>query len=131
MKTITLLVLPVILLLSFASSAGVNAEGEKFSAPIGEWVNEVIQSDGDLINTRLTITPDHKFTGVKYINGKHNWSYGGTWSMSGREFTWVYEQSSIPSLVGYVDVDVVLQVDKLVLKMRAVNDEVYTFIRVR
>jgi hypothetical protein len=131
MKTITPLVLLITLFFSTAASAGSNSTQTPNGTPIGEWVIDAILSNGDKISVRTTITANFEFSGTKYINGKHNWSYAGTWSMSEQALTYIYHQSSIPSLVGFVDVDVVLQVDEFVFKFRAVNGEVYTYIRVQ
>lgn len=50
--------------------------------------------------------------------------------MSEQEFTYVYQQSCIRSVVGYLDVDVVLQMDEFVFKVRTLNGVVYTYIGV-
>ena len=131
MRTITLLAFLITLFFSTAASSGTSSTLTPNGSPIGEWVIESTQLNGDEIKVRTTIASNFKFRGIKYINGKHNWSYAGTWSMSGQELTYVYRQSSIPSLVGLVDVDVVLQVDEFVFKVRAANGEVYTYIRLQ
>jgi len=131
MKTITLLVLPVILLLSFASSAGISAESRKYSAPIGEWVIEKKQISGNIIEVRLSVSDDRKFSGTMYVNGVVGWKFSGAWVLQGNKFTYIYKESTIEMAENYQDTDIIISVDNLSYKFQSEKTgEVDVFMRV-
>jgi hypothetical protein len=131
MKTITLLVLPLILFLSFASSAGVSVESKNYRAPIGEWVIEEEQS-GSTVRVRMTITNDHRFSGVSFVDEVLSWTYSGVWKMSGDEFTYIYKESSIPLPENFEDTDIIISVDDFSFKSQSkMKGSIFTYIRVR
>ena len=131
MKTITLIALSIAILFSVSAWAGSNAQ-KTTKAPVGEWVYESTRSTGDVVTARMTVTADGKFSGIRTLNGRLEWTYSGVWRIAGNEFTYVFQESENQLPANFEDTDIILSITEFSAKFQAKSTgEIITFMRVR
>lgn len=113
-------------------SNAVYCDVQSSSAPIGRWEIEKKHSSGATIKIEMEITVDNKFSGVMFINGVANWAYGGTWSLSNNEFTYIYTESSKPLPEDYHDTDIIISISEKEYTYKSkLSGEVNTYHRMK
>lgn len=130
MKLRDLLTYLVVIVVLFSNAAC--REGDSSGAPIGMWEIEKKQPSGEIVRIEMEIKPDNRFSGVMFVDGVTNWTYGGTWSLDNDELTYNYTESSKPLPENSDDTDIIISVseDEYTFKSK-LSGEVNTYNRMK
>ncbi len=76
----------------------------------GDWVASEQQPGQGQVDTYMQIRRDGTFDGSLQINAKTVWTFGGRWTLAGKDITWEYTRSSLVLLdEDRAEVDTILQ----------------------
>ena len=101
----SLLAFVFLLLLPPLTAAASEPKPSRF---VGCW-----QSMDGTVVIEQTFRADGRFSGSTSTRGKVIWSFGGIWSLTGRQLSYVYERSSLPQIpAGTTDQDRVLRLSR-------------------